>query len=64
MAVAYINDDVVVKEAQRRLQASLPITWEGNRYNPTHAWTVLIGGLGMGASIAGCVPPFTHAVTH
>ena len=52
MAVAYINDEVVVKEAQRRLQASLPITWEGNRYNPMHAWTVLIGGSGMGASIA------------
>lgn len=52
MAVAYINDEVVVKEAQRRLQASLPITWEGNQYNPMHAWTVLIGGSGMGASIA------------
>ena len=52
MAVAYINDEVVVKEAQRRLQAHLPITWEGNRYNPMHAWTVLIGGAGMGASIA------------
>ena len=52
MAVAYINDEVVVKEAQRRLQAHLPITWEGNRYNPMHAWTVLIGGVGMGASIA------------
>jgi hypothetical protein len=52
MAVAYINDEVVVKEAQRRLQASLPINWEGNRYNPMHAWTVLIGGSGMGASIA------------
>jgi hypothetical protein len=52
MAVAYINDDVLVKEAQRRLQASLPITWEGNRYNPLHAWTVLIGGVGMSASIA------------
>lgn len=52
MAVAYINDEVVVKEAQRRLQASLPITWEGNQYNPMHAWTVLIGGVGMGASLA------------
>jgi hypothetical protein len=52
MAVAYINDEVVVKEAQRRLQEYLPITWEGNQYNPTHAWTVLLGGVGMGASIA------------
>jgi putative transposase len=52
MAIAYLNEEVVVKEAQRRLQASLPITWEGNRYNPMHAWTVLIGGVGMGASIA------------
>ena len=52
MAVAYINDEVVVKEAHRRLQAYLPINWEGNQYNPTHAWTVLIGGVGMGASIA------------
>ena len=52
MAVAYINDEVVVKEAQRRLQEYLPITWEGNQYNPMHAWTVLIGGVGMGASIA------------
>lgn len=52
MTVAYINDDIVVKEAQRRLQAHLPINWEGNRYNPMHAWTVLIGGVGMGASIA------------
>ena len=52
MAVSYINDEVVVKEAQRRLQAHLPINWEGNQYNPTHAWTVLIGGIGMGASIA------------
>lgn len=47
-----INDEVVVKEAQRRLQASLPITWEGNSYNPMHAWTTLIGAAGMGASIA------------
>jgi hypothetical protein len=52
MARAYINDEVVVKEAQRRLQAHLPITWEGNQYNPMHAWTVLIGASGMGASIA------------
>jgi hypothetical protein len=52
MAVAYINDEVVVKEAQRRLQAHLPITWEGNQYNPMHAWMVLIGGVGMGASVA------------
>ena len=52
MAEAYINDEVVVKEAQRRLQAHLPITWEGNQYNPMHAWMVLIGGVGMGASVA------------
>jgi hypothetical protein len=52
MPVAYMNDEVEVKEAQRRLQAHLPITWEGNQYSPTHAWTVLIGGVGMGASIA------------
>ena len=52
MAIAYMNDEVVVKEAQKRLQAHLPITWEGNQYNPMHAWTVLIGGSGMGASIA------------
>jgi len=52
MAVSYMSDEVVVKEAQRRLQAHLPINWEGNQYNPTHAWTVLIGGVGMGASIA------------
>jgi hypothetical protein len=52
MAVAYINDEVVVKEAQRRLQAYLPITWEGNRYHATDAWTALIGAAGMGASIA------------
>lgn len=52
MAIAYMNDEVVVKEAQRRLQAHLPITWEGHQYNPMHAWTVLIGGSGMGASIA------------
>ena len=52
MPVAYMNDEIVVKEAQRRLQAHLPINWEGNQYNPTHAWTVLIGGVGMGASIA------------
>jgi hypothetical protein len=52
MAVAYLNDEVVVKEAQRRLQEYLPINWEGTQYNPTHAWTVLIGGVGMGASIA------------
>ena len=52
MAVSYLNDEVVVKEAQRRLQAYLPVNWEGNQYNPMHAWTVLIGGAGMGASIA------------
>jgi hypothetical protein len=52
MAGAYLNDEVVVKEAQRRSQASLPITWEGNHYNPLHAWTVLRGGGGMGASLA------------
>jgi hypothetical protein len=52
MPVAYMNDEVVVKEAQRRLQAHLPIHWEGNHYTPTPAWTVLIDGVGMGASIA------------
>ncbi len=52
MAGASMSDDVVVKEAQRRLQAHLPINWEGNQYNSTHAWTVLIGGVGMSASIA------------
>ncbi len=52
MAVAYINDEVVVKEAQRRWQAYLPINWEGNQYNATHAWTTLIGAAGMGTSIA------------
>jgi hypothetical protein len=52
MAVAYINDEVVVKEAQRRLQASLPIHCEGNRYHATNAWITLIGAAGMGASMA------------
>jgi len=52
MARAYINDEVVVKEAKRRLQAHLPITWKGNQYNPLHAWTVRIGAAGLGASIA------------
>ncbi len=42
MTVSYMSDEVVVKEAQRRLQAHLPINWEGNQYNPSHAWTVLI----------------------
>lgn len=52
MAVDYINDEVVVKEALRRLQKHLPIKWEGNRYNAMDAWTGLIGAAGMGASIA------------
>ena len=52
MTVAYLNDEVVVKEAQRRLQASLPIDWEGNWYNAMDAWMALIGAAGMGASIA------------
>lgn len=52
MRVAYLNDEVVVKEAQRRLQSYLPIHWEGNRYNPMDAWMALIGAAGMGASMA------------
>ena len=52
MALEYLHDDVVVKEAQRRWQAPLPITWEGNQYNPMPAWAVLLGGTGMGASMA------------
>jgi hypothetical protein len=47
-----MNDEVVVKEVQRRLQAHLPVHWDGIQYHPSHAWTVLIGGVGMGASIA------------
>ena len=52
MTVAYLNDEVIVKEAQRRLQASLPIDWEGNWYNALDAWMALIGAAGMGTSIA------------
>jgi len=52
MTVAYLNDEVLVKEAQRRLQASLPIDWEGNWYNAMDAWMALIGAAGMGTSIA------------
>jgi len=52
MTVAYLNDEVVVKEAQRRLQAYLPIDWEGNWYNAMDAWLALIGAAGMGTSIA------------
>jgi hypothetical protein len=52
MTVAYLNDEVIVKEAQRRWQASLPINWEGNRYNAMDAWMALIGAAGMGTSIA------------
>jgi hypothetical protein len=52
MAVAYLNDEVIVKEAQRRLQTSLPIHWEGNGYNAMDAWMTLIGAAGMGTSIA------------
>ncbi len=33
MRAAYLNDEVVVKEVQRRLQAYLPIHREGNWYN-------------------------------
>ena len=52
MTAAYLNDEVIVKEAQRRLQASLPIHWEGNWYNAMDAWMALIGAAGMGTSIA------------
>ena len=52
MTGAYLNDEVVVKEAQRRLQAYLPIHWEGNWYNAMDAWMALIGAAGMNASIA------------
>jgi len=52
MTVTYLNDEVVVKEAQRRLQASLPIDWEGNWYNAMDAWMALIGAAGMSTSIA------------
>jgi hypothetical protein len=50
--VAYLNDEVVVKEAQRRWQADLPIDWEGNGYNAMDAGLALIGAAGMGTSIA------------
>jgi hypothetical protein len=43
MTAAYLNDDVIVKEAQRRLQMSLPIHWEGNSYSAMDAWMTLIG---------------------
>jgi hypothetical protein len=52
MTAAYLNDEVIVKEAQRRWQASLPIDWEGTWYNAMDAWVVLIGAAGMGASMA------------
>ena len=52
MTVAYLNDEVVVKEAQRRWQAYLPIDWEGNWYTAMDAWMVLIGAAGIGTSIA------------
>ena len=52
MAVAYLNDEVVVKEAQRRLQTYLPIDWEGNWYNAMDAWMALIGAAGMSTSMA------------
>jgi hypothetical protein len=52
MTAAYLNDEVIVKEAQRRLQANLPIHWEGNRYNAMDAWMTLIGAAGMGTSMA------------
>ena len=52
MAVAYLHDEVVVKEAQRRLQDDLPIRWEGNCYHAMDAWMALIGAAGMGASLA------------
>jgi len=52
MSVAYLNDEVVVKEAQRRLQAYLPIYWAGNWYTAMDAWMALIGAAGMNASIA------------
>jgi putative transposase len=48
----YINDEVVVKEAIDRLQRYLPINWDGNRYNPMDAWTVLIGAAAMESSVA------------
>ena len=52
MAVAYLHDEVVVKEAQRRLQDDLPIRWQGNCYHAMDAWMALIGAAGMGASLA------------
>jgi hypothetical protein len=52
MTAAYLNDEVVVKEAQRRLQAYLPIHWEGYWYNAMDAWIALIAAAGMGTSIA------------
>ena len=52
MTVAYLNDEVVVKEAQRRLQTYLPIDWEGNWYNAMDAWIALIGAAGLSTSIA------------
>jgi hypothetical protein len=52
MTAAYLNDDVIVKEAQRRLQTSLPMHWEGNWYNAMDAWMTLIAAAGMGASMA------------
>jgi hypothetical protein len=52
MATAYLNDEVVVKEAQRRLPAYLPIDWEGNGYNAMDAWMTLLGAAGMNTSMA------------
>ena len=52
MAVAYLNDEVIVKEAQRRLQAYLPIDWEGNWYHAMDAWMALIGAAAMSTSMA------------
>lgn len=52
MATAYLNDEVIVKEAQRRLQTYLPIDWEGNWYNAMDAWMTLLGAAGMNTSMA------------
>jgi hypothetical protein len=52
MATAYLNDEIVVKEAQRRLQAYLPIDWEGNWYNAMDAWMTLLGAVSMHTSMA------------
>ncbi len=52
MTAAYLNDEVIVKEAQQRLQTSLPIHWEGNWYNAMDAWMTLIGAAALGTSMA------------